>query len=83
LYPAGSDSEASASGLARSRDELGWHMRTWGELQTKRGRKAYLYYFTHVPPGFGDRGATHTAELAYMFIRRTVRGPRPIRSWRI
>ncbi len=67
LYPAGSDPEASASGLARSRDELGWHMRTWAELQTKRGRKAYLYYFTHVPPGSGDRGATHTVELSYMF----------------
>jgi para-nitrobenzyl esterase len=67
LYPAGSDAEASASGLARSRDELGWHMRTWAELQTKRGRKACLYYFTHVPPGSGERGATHTAELAYMF----------------
>ena len=67
LYPAGSDAEASASGLARSRDELGWHMRTWAELQTKRGKKAYLFYFTHVPPGSGERGATHTAELAYMF----------------
>ena len=67
LYPAGSDAEASASGLARTRDELGWHMRTWAELQVKRGRKAYLYYFTHVPPGSGARGATHTAELPYMF----------------
>ncbi|HEY7336823.1 MAG TPA: carboxylesterase family protein [Bryobacteraceae bacterium] len=71
LYPAGTDAEASASGLARTRDEVGWHMRTWAELQSKRGRKAYLYYFTHVPPGPGgapsERGATHTAELAYMF----------------
>jgi para-nitrobenzyl esterase len=71
LYPAGSDAEASASGLARSRDEVGWHMRTWAELQNKRGRKAYLYYFTHVPLGAdgrpSPRGATHTAELAYMF----------------
>jgi para-nitrobenzyl esterase len=67
LYPAGTDAEATASGLARSRDETGWHMRTWAELQVKRGRKAYLYYFTHVPPGAGDRGASHTAELAYMF----------------
>ena len=67
LYPAGSDQEASASGLARSRDEVGWHMRTWAELQAKRGRKAYVYYFTHVPPGAGAQGASHTAELAYMF----------------
>ena len=37
LYPAGSDAEASASGLARSRDEVGWHMRTWAELQVKNG----------------------------------------------
>jgi para-nitrobenzyl esterase len=67
LYPAGTDAEAAASGLARSRDEVGWHMRTWADLQVKRGRKAYLFYFTHVPPGAGDRGASHTAELAYMF----------------
>ncbi|HLH41746.1 MAG TPA: carboxylesterase family protein [Bryobacteraceae bacterium] len=71
LYPAGSDAEAGASGLARARDEVGWHMRTWAELQAKRGRKAYLYYFTHVPLGADGRpsarGATHTAELPYMF----------------
>jgi len=67
LYPAGSDAEAAASSLMRSRDEIGWHMRTWAQLQAKRGKKAYLYYFTHVPPGNGARGATHTAELPYMF----------------
>ncbi len=67
LYPADTDAEANASGLMRSRDETGWHMREWAQLQVKRGKKAYLYYFTHVPPGNGARGATHTAELAYMF----------------
>jgi para-nitrobenzyl esterase len=67
LYPADTDAETAASGLMRSRDETGWHMRTWAQLQAKRGRKAYLYYFTHVPPGNGARGATHTAELPYMF----------------
>src|SRR5579884_1030310 len=67
LYPAGSDTEAGASSLARTRDELGWLMRTWAELTVQRGRKAYLYYFTHVPPGAGERGASHTAELPYMF----------------
>src|SRR5579864_9032493 len=67
LYPAGTDAEASASGLMRSRDETAWHQRTWAQLTVKRGKKAYLYYFTHVPPGNGARGATHTAELPYMF----------------
>jgi para-nitrobenzyl esterase len=66
LWPASTDAEATASGLARSRDEVGWHMRTWAELQTRKGKKAYLYYFTHVPPGNGARGATHTAEISYM-----------------
>ena len=67
LYPANTDAEAGASGLMRSRDETGWHMREWAQLTVKRGKKAYLYYFTHVPPGNGARGATHTAELPYMF----------------
>lgn len=71
LYPASSESEAAASQLANLRDELGWHMRTWAELQSKRGKgKAYLFYFTHIPPsapGRASRGATHTAELSYMF----------------
>jgi len=67
LYPASTDAEAVASGLMRSRDETGWHQRTWAQLTAKRGKKAYLYYFTHVPPGNGARGATHTAELSYMF----------------
>ncbi len=67
LYPASTDVEAAASGLARSRDEVGWHMRTWAELETKKGRKAYVYYFTHVPPNSGARGASHTAEISYMY----------------
>jgi para-nitrobenzyl esterase len=71
LYPASSDAEAGTSQLASFRDEMGWHMRTWARLQSMRGKgKAYLYYFTHVPPsapGQPSRGATHTADLAYMF----------------
>jgi para-nitrobenzyl esterase len=46
-------------------------MREWAQFQSERGKvKAYLYYFTHVPPsapGQPSRGATHTADLAYMF----------------
>jgi len=71
LYPVKTDPEAAAAQLATQRDEFGWHMRTWAQLQEKRGKdRAYLYYFTHVPPvaeGRPSRGATHTAELTYMF----------------
>lgn len=67
LYPAGTNEEAAASALMRSRDEFGWLMRTWAQLQLKTGKKAYLYYFTRVTPGQEARGATHTAELTYMF----------------
>ena len=71
LYPATSDAEAVTSELHRVRDEMAWAMRTWAKLQSKRGKsKAFWYYFTRVPPvapGQQSRGATHTAELAYVF----------------
>jgi para-nitrobenzyl esterase len=64
LWPASSDAEAAASGLARGRDEVGSHMRTRAEFQNKKGRKAYVYYFTHVPPGSGARGRPTRRRLA-------------------
>jgi para-nitrobenzyl esterase len=71
LYPASTDAEAAATQLATTRDEMGWHMRTWAQLQGKHLKnRSYLYFFTRVPPvveGRPSRGATHTAELAYMF----------------
>jgi carboxylesterase type B len=45
-------------------------MRTFAGLQSKRGNSAFVYYFTRVPPSPPDRpsrGATHVAEIAYMF----------------
>jgi len=70
LYPAGSDAEANVAYLSSFRDELSWQMRQWALLHAKRGKKAFVYYFTHEPPtapGQPSRGATHTAELAYVF----------------
>jgi para-nitrobenzyl esterase len=62
---------SSPEQLTNMRDEIAWHMRTWAKLQTKDAKsKAYWYYFTKVPPvapGQTSRGATHTAELAYVF----------------
>jgi para-nitrobenzyl esterase len=66
LYPASTNQEATVSELARVRDELGWLERTWAGYHAKAGKEAYVYYFTRVAPG-QTRGATHTAELPYMF----------------
>ena len=71
VYPVSTDAEAAAASLAGTRDEMGWHMRTWAQIQAKRGKiNLYLYFFTRVPPtveGRPSRGATHTVELSYVF----------------
>jgi para-nitrobenzyl esterase len=70
LYPASSDAEATASQFATVRDEVAWHMQLWARQTVKKGHKAYVYYFTQEPPvaaGQPSRGATHVAEIAYVF----------------
>ena len=78
LYPAGSsDGDALASRRAAFRDEAAWNARDWALAQTKAGNKAYLYYFVHEPPvvaGQRNRGASHGAELPYVFNG-------PVASW--
>jgi para-nitrobenzyl esterase len=75
IYPANSDDEANASQLTAFRDEAAWVMRNWARTEAKTGKtKTYLYYFTHEPPanpnakgGGRGRGATHVAEVPYVF----------------
>jgi para-nitrobenzyl esterase len=70
LYSADSDADAAKSQLSSMRDELAWHQRLWALQTLKKGHKAYVYYFTHEPPaapGQPWRGATHTAEIPYVF----------------
>jgi para-nitrobenzyl esterase len=70
LYPAGNDEEATASSQRQFADEMFWHMRLFALDQAKRGKKAWLYYFTHEPPtapGTRNLRATHTAEIPYVF----------------
>ena len=70
IYPAATDEQTVTSYLSSFSDEAAWHMRKFAELQNKRGGKAYVYYFTRVPPAPPDRpsrGATHVAEIPYMF----------------
>lgn len=66
LYPAGSDAEANASYLRSYTNELAWQLRRLGSYQRQRGRSAWIYHFTRVPPGQEARGSTHVAELPYM-----------------
>ncbi len=65
-YPVGTPEEAKASFYATFRDTtFGWNMRTWGRMSGK----AYLYYFSRVPPGPGAEryGAYHASEIPYVF----------------
>lgn len=76
FYPASSDEQANASALMDFRDQMAWMMRNWARLETRvgKGSRSYVYYFTHQPPVAADtkgggrrRGATHTAEIPYVF----------------
>jgi para-nitrobenzyl esterase len=75
LYPAGSDDQANASFLTSYSDETSWNMRQYAVQQSKRGKKAFVYFFTRVPRNAdgtpSPRGATHTAEIQYGFNNPT------------
>jgi para-nitrobenzyl esterase len=70
VYPLTSDSDVRDAYLHSMRDEwFTWEMRTWARLTAQAKGKAFLYYFSHVPPR-PDRqiyGAYHAAEIAYVF----------------
>jgi len=66
LYPAGNDAEAVTAARQAYNHEMAWLPRHMVGLQADWGFESYVYYFTRVPPGT-DRGATHVAELAYVF----------------
>jgi len=44
-------------------------MRTWARMTATGRSKAYLYFFTHVPPNPNSKylGAYHASEIAYVF----------------
>jgi para-nitrobenzyl esterase len=70
LYPAASDSDAQRSAHEECGEEVNWNMRQWAAAQSKQGKKAYTYFFTHIPTLNGapsPQGATHTAEISYAF----------------
>lgn len=76
LYPS-NDPQAAAFDAYRDQ-AFGWHMIEWARLMAKVSRPAFLYYFTHTPPGADAMrqvpsgglhriGAHHASEIAYVF----------------
>jgi para-nitrobenzyl esterase len=67
VYPS---SDIRKSSLDSFRDSVfGWHMVTWANLTRHVQQPAYLYFFTHRPPGpmAQELGAYHASEIAYAF----------------
>ncbi len=66
LFPAGDDQEAAASQKLLNQLLFGVQNYIWADLQSTYGHNpAYLYYFSHVPPGEPDYGAFHSSEFGY------------------
>jgi para-nitrobenzyl esterase len=84
LYPATNDEVATQSQYDAFRDELAWVGRNYARLQSRAGAKAYLYYFTHEPPGpplwpARASGATHGGEAQFIWNNLLAdRGWRPL-----
>jgi para-nitrobenzyl esterase len=69
-YPVKDDADIAVAMLGLGRDTtFTLEMRTWARMVTAAGRKAFLYQFTHVPPGpdAGTRRSFHAAEIPYVF----------------
>jgi para-nitrobenzyl esterase len=70
LYGVTADAQAQPAAHTACGDEINWNMRQWAAAQAKAGKKAYTYFFTHIPTingGPSPQGATHTAEISYAF----------------
>jgi para-nitrobenzyl esterase len=70
VYPVKSEADIAEAMLGLGRDTtFTLEMRTWARMVTAGGRKAFLYQFTHVPPGPNAKtwGAYHAAEIGYVF----------------
>jgi len=68
LYPAGSDATALESSLESFRDEAAWLVHMIAARHVRAGNRAFAYYFSRVPPApRPELGATHVADVAYMF----------------
>jgi len=68
LYPTASDDDARKAAHEACADEITWNMRQWAAAEAGKGKKAYVYFFSHVQNVGGQpspAGATHTAEISF------------------
>jgi para-nitrobenzyl esterase len=81
-YPHATETEAAAAARNVARDStFAWSTWAWARLQSSKGKgAAYIYYFDHRTPS-SPNGATHAAELQYVFrtlgTQRDAGEPRP------
>jgi para-nitrobenzyl esterase len=78
-YSHATDEEATQAIKDLIRDiQFAWPTRAWASLETRNGKnKAYVYYFDHRVSGTPG-GATHLAELPYVFGNLDAPIPTPI-----
>ncbi|MEK6406087.1 MAG: carboxylesterase family protein [Acidobacteriota bacterium] len=70
LYPVKSEEDIAGAYLGSMRDTaFTLPMRTWARMTSTGRSKAYLYFFTRVPPNPNSKylGAYHASEIAYVF----------------
>jgi para-nitrobenzyl esterase len=70
VYPVESEADIAAAYLGSLRDTVfTLPMRTWARRTAAGRSKAYLYFFSHVPPNPNSKtlGAHHAAEILYVF----------------
>jgi carboxylesterase type B len=70
LYPAATDAEAGQAANASARDGARVSSYLWAqEWQQHAKSPAYIYFWTHAPPGpdHDRRGAYHESEINYIF----------------
>lgn len=70
LYPVKSDADVVVAYLSSLRDvTFTLPMRTWARMTGTGRSKAWLYFFSHVPPNPNSKtlGAYHASEIAYVF----------------
>jgi para-nitrobenzyl esterase len=68
LYSAASDDEAKRAAHEACADEITWNMRQWAAAQEAKGKKGYVYFFSHIQTVNGQpspQGATHTSEISF------------------